>query len=125
MKLNELVSEQQLDELTAADVGRGVGKVARGVATGVGAVAGGIAGAGKAFMKGFKQGKDFVGGPDEEPAAKGAAPAAAPGKPAAMPGKTAPAAQGGQAAPTQIPKNILTAIQKLDAPKKKELLGML
>jgi hypothetical protein len=94
MKLNELISEQQLDELTAGDVARGAGKVVKGVATGAGAVAGAAVGAGKAFMKGYRGARDAIGG----------------AKPQAN---------------AQIPKNILSAIQKLDAAKKKELLGML
>jgi len=67
MRLNDIIVEsQQIDELSAGDIGRGVGKVAGGVAKGVGAVAGGVAGLGKAFKKGFTTGKATVAG-DEDP----------------------------------------------------------
>lgn len=71
MKLKEFIVEseqQQLDELTAADVGRGVGKVAGGI----GAVAGGVKGAWQAAKKGFEKGRATVAG--EVPAAQAAAP---------------------------------------------------
>ena len=67
MRVNDLIVEsQQLDELTAAGVGRGIGKVARGV----GAVAGGVAGVGTALKKGYQTGKATVAGqpdPNAEP----------------------------------------------------------
>jgi hypothetical protein len=66
MRVLEIITEskntEQLDELDLKKVGRGVGKVARGAATATGAVAGGLVGAGKAFMKGFRGAKAFVGG---------------------------------------------------------------
>ena len=83
-----MLEDQQLDELTAGQVGTAVGKGVGAVAKGVGSVAGGIAGAGKAFMTGFRSGKEVVGGTGSaaKPAA-GAAPAsgakAASGQPAA------------------------------------------
>jgi hypothetical protein len=88
MKIHEMLEDQQLDELTAGQVGTAVGKGVGAVAKGVGSVAGGIAGAGKAFMTGFRSGKEVVGGTGSaaKPAA-GAAPAsgakAASGQPAA------------------------------------------
>ena len=115
MKINDIIVEnEQLDELTAGEVGTAVGKGVGAVAKGVGAVAGGIAGAGKAFMKGFRGGKAVVGGTDT-PGAK-AAPAGAPGAKAA-PGQT-PAAPGAQptaqAAPQAVDmKAIQDAIAKL------------
>ena len=81
-----MLEDQQLDELTAGQVGTAVGKGVGAVAKGVGSVAGGIAGAGKAFMTGFRSGKEVVGGTGS---AAGAAPAsgakAASGQPAAKP----------------------------------------
>ena len=67
MKINDVIIEnEQLDELTAGQVGTAVGKGAGAVAKGVGAVAGGVAGAGKAFMKGFRGGKATVAGDNAE-----------------------------------------------------------
>jgi hypothetical protein len=64
MKITDLLTEdQQLDEI---DVGKVVGKAARGLAKGAGAVAGGIAGIGKAFKSGYSAGKEFIGGTDQE-----------------------------------------------------------
>ncbi len=102
MKINEiLVESQQLDEGPLDAVGRAAGKVAGGAAKAVGAVAGGVAGLGKAFMKGYKGGKDTVSGDDE---AGDAAPAAGgdSGAPAAAGGAPAPAADSG--APAAAPK---------------------
>jgi len=118
MKRNDIIVEnEQLDELTAGEVGTAVGKGVGAVAKGVGAVAGGIAGAGKAFMKGFRGGKAVVGGTDT-PAAPGAkaAPVGAPGAKAA-PGQK-PAAPGtqptAQVAPQAVDmKAIQDAIAKL------------
>ena len=118
MKINDVIVEnEQLDELTAGEVGTAVGKGVGAVAKGVGAVAGGIAGAGKAFMKGFRGGKAVVGGTDT-PAAPGAkaAPVGAPGAKAA-PGQK-PAAPGtqptAQVAPQAVDmKAIQDAISKL------------
>ena len=118
MKINDIIVEnEQLDELTAGEVGTAVGKGVGAVAKGVGAVAGGIAGAGKAFMKGFRGGKAVVGGTDT-PAAPGAkaTPAGSPGAKAA-PGQK-PAAPGtqptAQAAPQAVDmKAIQDAIAKL------------
>ena len=117
MKINDIIVEnEQLDELTAGEVGTAVGKGVGAVAKGAGAVVGGIAGAGKAFMKGFRGGKATVAG-DNAPAA-GAAPAGAKattakqpaGQKAATPGQQ-PAAQ---AAPQAVDmKAIQSAIAKL------------
>ena len=132
MKINDIIVEnEQLDELTAGEVGTAVGKGVGAVAKGVGAVAGGIAGAGKAFMKGFRGGKAVVGGTDTPatpgtkaaPAGTKAAPAGAPGAKAAPGQKPAapgqkPAAPGAQptaqAAPQAVDmKAIQDAIAKL------------
>lgn len=94
MKINEiLVESQTLDEGPLDSIGRGVGKVAGGAAKAVGAVAGGVAGLGKAFMKGYRGGKDTVSGDDEEPAAD-KEPTATPDASATSPaGNAAPAAK--------------------------------
>ncbi len=66
MRLNDIIVEsQQLDELTASDIGRGVGKVAKGI----GAVAGGVAGIPGAVKKGFQAGKQTVSGAGDDQAA--------------------------------------------------------
>jgi len=68
MRIHEILTESQLQQLDEGPigsalgaVGRGIGKVVGGVAKGVGAVAGGVVGAGKALKKGFQTGKAIVG----------------------------------------------------------------
>ena len=68
MRINEILTESQLQQLDEGPigsalgaVGRGIGKVAGGLAKGVGAVAGGVVGAGRAMKKGYQSGKAFVG----------------------------------------------------------------
>jgi potassium efflux system protein len=68
MRINELLVEEQVDEISLAGIGRGIGKAVGGVAQGVGAVAGGIAGIPGAVKKGFQAGKAVVSGDDEAPA---------------------------------------------------------
>jgi hypothetical protein len=97
MKITDLIAEQQIDELTAADVGQGVGKAAGAV----GAVAGGVKGAWQAAKKGFEKGRATVAGetpPQTAPVAGTAAPAA--------PGQAAPAAQGDANDPAGIQQQI-------------------
>ena len=73
MRINDLLTEsqlQQLDEGPLANVGKAIGRGVGNVAKGVGAVAGGVAGAGTAFKKGFQSGKATVAGqpdPNAEP----------------------------------------------------------
>jgi len=115
MRINEILTESQLQQLDEGPigsalgaVGRGIGKVAGGVAKGIGAVAGGVVGAGRAMKKGYQSGKAFVGddpdpnkgqpgydGSAAAPASGGAAPAAGGGAPAAAPtsSTTPPTAQ--------------------------------
>ena len=96
MRINDILTETQVQELEEGPilnkVGAGIGKVAGTVAKGIGAVAGGIAGIGGALKKGYQAGKSTVGGGGDDPAAQGAAPAA-PAAPAAQ--GAAPAAAGG------------------------------
>ena len=112
MRINEILTESQLQQLDEGPigsalgaVGRGIGKVAGGVAKGIGAVAGGVVGAGRAMKKGYQSGKAFVGDdPDPNKGQPGydgsaAAPAAGTAAPAAG-GGAAPAASGAPAAPT-------------------------
>jgi hypothetical protein len=93
MRINEILTEsqlQQLDEGPKLDAfGRGVGKVVGGVAKGVGAVAGGVRGAFTALKKGYQTGKAVV-GDDPDPGA-GAPGYTAPVEPAAKTANTAPA----------------------------------
>jgi len=126
MKINDVIVEnkQQLDELTAGEVGTAVGKGVGAVAKGAGAVVGGIAGAGKAFMKGFRGGKDTVGGTDTAKGATGAQPKAAPGTTSAAqaaPGP-APAAQAVdmkavQDAIAKLPQNQRMSLRAIVAKK--------
>ena len=110
MRINEILTESQLQQLDEGPigsalgaVGRGIGKVAGGVAKGIGAVAGGVVGAGRAMKKGYQSGKAFVGDdPDPNKGQPGydgsaAAPAAGTAAPAAG-GGAAPAASGAPAA---------------------------
>jgi hypothetical protein len=105
MRINEILTESQLQQLDEGPigsalgaVGRGVGKAVGGVAKGVGAVAGGAVGAFNALKKGFQTGKAVV-GDDPDPNA-GAPGYTAPVEPAARTANTAAApAAGGAAAP--------------------------
>lgn len=63
MKINQIIVESdQLDELNAADVGRGIGTAVGKTAGALGGVAGGVAGIGSALKKGYQAGKAHVGG---------------------------------------------------------------
>jgi hypothetical protein len=106
MRINEILTESQLQQLEEGPigsalgaVGRGVGKAVGGVAKGVGAVAGGAVGAFNALKKGFQTGKAVV-GDDPDPNA-GAPGYTAPTEPAARTANTAPAP--GAAAPASGP----------------------
>jgi hypothetical protein len=117
MRINEILTESQLEQLDEGPigsalgaVGRGIGKAVGGVAKGVGAVAGGVVGAGRALKKGYQAGKAVVGDdPDPnagqpgytDPAAAPAAGGGAPAAPAAGGGAAAPAAPSGAAPSTQ------------------------
>ena len=122
MRINEILTESQLQQLDEGPigsalgaVGRGIGKVAGGLAKGVGAVAGGVVGAGRALKKGFQTGKAIVGddpdpnkgqpGYDGSASAAGAAPAAGGSAPAAAPAArgSAPAAGGSAPAASTTP----------------------
>ena len=117
MRINEILTESQLQQLDEGPigsalgaVGRGIGGAARGLAKGVGAVAGGVVGAGRALAKGYQSGKAFVGddpdpnkgqpGYDGSAAATSAKPATgAPAPAAPATGGAAAPATGGAAAP--------------------------
>jgi hypothetical protein len=110
MRINELLTESQLQQLEEGPIlnkiGSAVGKGVGALAKGVGSVAGGVAGLGAAVKKGFQAGKEVVSGAGDDvpgaapaagkPAAAGSAPAA--GAPAAAPAGSAPAAAGAPAA---------------------------
>jgi hypothetical protein len=108
MRINEILTESQLQQLDEGPigsalgaVGRGVGKAVGGVAKGVGAVAGGAVGAFNALKKGFQTGKAVV-GDDPDPNA-GAPGYTAPVEPAARTANTAAAPAAGGAAPASGP----------------------
>jgi hypothetical protein len=108
MRINEILTESQLQQLEEGPigsalgaVGRGIGKVAGGLAKGVGAVAGGVVGAGRAMKKGYQSGKAFVGDdPDPNKGQPGYDGSAAGTAPAAGGTAPAPAASGAAPAPT-------------------------
>lgn len=65
MRVLDIITEskqQQIDELDLKKVGTAIGKGVSATTQGIGAVAGGVAGLPGAFKKGFKAGKDIVGG---------------------------------------------------------------
>lgn len=111
MRITEILTEsqlEQLDEGPLGSIGSAIGKGVGGLAKGVGAVAGGIAGIGRAAKKGYEVGKATVAGdpvPDQEPPDSRVAPAAqtrtapAPAPTAAAPAPAAaapdPTAKGG------------------------------
>ena len=124
MRITEILTESQLEQLDEGPIlnkiGSAVCNVAGGVAKGVGAVAGGVAGLGSAFKKGFDrskgivgQGGDYVAPPDAPappkagtpaPTAAAAPAAAAPEAPAAAaPAAAAPAASGDAGLSTTTP----------------------
>ena len=109
MRINEILTESQLEQLEEGPkldaFGRGVGQAVGGFAKGVGAVAGGVRGAFTALKKGYQSGKAVV-GDDPDPGA-GAPGYTAPVDPAARPvadPKAAPAPVADpNAAPTPAP----------------------
>ena len=114
MRINEILTESQLQQLEEGPigsalgaVGRGVGKAVGGVAKGVGAVAGGAVGAFNALKKGFQTGKAVVGDdPDPGAGAPGYTdpvdPAARTANTAPAPGATAPAASTSGPTPATV-----------------------
>ena len=102
MRINELLVEEQVDEISLAGIGRGIGKAVGGVAQGVGAVAGGIAGIPGAVKKGFQAGKAVVSGDDEAPAQTNA-PATTPAPAAGGVNYQAAVANKAAAAPSGTP----------------------
>ena len=73
MKINDILTESQQQDLAEGPmlnkIGSGIGKVAGTVAKGLGAVAGGVAGAGQALKKGYQAGKGVVGAAGDNTAA--------------------------------------------------------
>ena len=111
MKLTEILTESELQDIQHLEegpllnkVGAAVGDVAGGVAKGVGAVAGGVAGMGRAFKKGFASGKARVAG-DADPY-PGAADAEQPAGGAAPQGGAAGGSMGGSAQPSTTNVNV-------------------
>lgn len=63
MRINEVITEsEQLDEISAMDIARGVGKAGGKAIHAASGVAGGLAGAWDAAKSGFQSGRAFVGG---------------------------------------------------------------
>lgn len=62
MKITEIFTESQIDELSALDVGRGIGSALGKTAHGVGSAMGAVKGALDAGRAGFQGGKNFVSG---------------------------------------------------------------
>jgi hypothetical protein len=68
----QLVIEQQIDEISLNQIGRGIGNVLGGVGTTVGAIGGVPQGIGRAIKKGYRSSVKGIGGEaDPEPAATG------------------------------------------------------
>jgi hypothetical protein len=105
MRINEILTESQLQQIEEGPIlnkiGSVVGGAARGLAKGVGAVAGGVVGAGRAMKKGYQAGKAFVG--DDPDPNKGQPGYDAGGAAPAPTGGAAPAAAGAPTAPTGAP----------------------
>jgi hypothetical protein len=101
MRINELLETQQVDEISLAGVGKGIGNVAGAVGKGIGGAVGGTIAAAKRFGQGIKQGykgaSATVGGTAPDPATGSSTPAGAAPAPAA--GGTA-SSTGSSAAPT-------------------------
>ena len=83
MRINELLTEETLDELSLAQVGKGIGNVARGVGKAVGGVQGAWQGAKQQFSQGKQQAqtgaRNAVGGNSTPPNQQQTAPAAGTG----------------------------------------------
>ena len=120
MRINEILTESQLQQLEEGPkldaFGRGVGKVVGGVAKGVGALAGGVVGVGRALKKGFQSGKAVVGDdPDPNAGAPGytdpVEPAPRTANTAPAPGAAAPAASASGPTPTTKVLGMASAFQ--------------
>ena len=102
MRINEILTESQLQQLEEGPkldaLGRGIGGVVSGAAKGIGAVAGGVRGAFTALKKGYQTGKAIV-GDDPDPNA-------------GAPGYTAPADKAAPA-PVADPKATATPDPKV------------
>ena len=90
MRLHEIITESQLEQLDEGPIGRGIGRLVGGAARGIGAIAGGVVGAGTALKKGYQSGKAVVGDdPDPNAGKPGYTPPAETPTPVADP-KAAP-----------------------------------
>ena len=93
MRLHEIITESQLEQLDEGPIGRGIGRLVGGAARGIGAIAGGVVGAGTALKKGYQSGKAVV-GDDPDPNA---------GKPGYTPPEAPTPVADPKAAPTPAP----------------------
>ena len=137
MKLTEILTEseqQQLDELDIGKAATAVGKGIGAVGKGIGAVAGAPQGIGRAIKKGYKSAVSTIGGDDEpkktEPAAASPAPsggvsgflsAVRGSDQAGAPASSAATQNAGQDVFAQIKANI----DKLDTKGKQKILALL
>ena len=129
-------TEQNLDELSLGDVGRGVAKVAKGTANTLGAVGGGAVGAWDALKHGFQVGRGAVGGAgapvNAQQAAQRSASMASQNQPADTQQARFAQADAGNATPVQNTQQVpqqsnpqQAAQEKLNAKKVMSLIGTL
>ena len=129
MKINELIVEQQLDEISAAQIGQGIGRAATATGKAIGATASGAVQTGKNFFQGLKKGwqagqKAVAGDTDGDgtPDTGTAAPAGGTAAPAGGTGGTAaPAGGKGGASNTEL-NQIKSLVAKLN-PEQKKLIA--
>lgn len=122
MRITELLTEEQLDELSLKGIGRGVGNVIRGTSSAINGVRGAWQGAKDAWAQGKQSGsydaaRSAISGTDQPPVSNTAP-------------KSAQPQQSTQAATTHQPANggnevdqILQMVSKLDPNTKKEIVS--
>ena len=104
MRLHEIITESQLEQLDEGPIGRGIGRLVGGAARGIGAIAGGVVGAGTALKKGYQSGKAVVGDdPDPNAGKPGYTPPAETPTPVADPKAAPTPVADPKAAPTPAP----------------------
>lgn len=102
MRINELLTESQLEQLEEGPIlnkiGSAVGKGVGALAKGVGSVAGGVAGLGAAVKKGFQAGKEVVSGAGDDVPGDASTAGKSAARGAAVGGTRQPALTGGPTA---------------------------
>ena len=100
MRINELLVEEQLDEISLSGIGKGLGNFAKGAANAVGGVAGGIAAIPGQIKQGYKAGNAYVSGqaqpdtPNSQTTATPSATGTPPASGATPPANATPSATG-------------------------------